>query len=96
MEDKNLAMFTHAMDFFKEHSNLKKPILKHFFTSLLNDLSTKYLVTLTINKIHETQKMTLCNSKQASLCATKIKAQYVKPFGELWDDSAYFKTTRGV
>jgi hypothetical protein len=46
MEDYNLAMFTHAMDFFKEHASLKKPILEHFFTSLLNDLSIKDLVTL--------------------------------------------------
>jgi hypothetical protein len=27
MEDYNLAMFTHAMDFFKECANLKKSIL---------------------------------------------------------------------
>jgi len=46
MEDYNLAMFTHAMDFFKEHVSLKKSIPKHFFISLLNDLSTKDLVTL--------------------------------------------------
>jgi hypothetical protein len=38
MEDYNLAMFTHAMDFFKEHASLKKLILKHFFTNLLNNL----------------------------------------------------------
>jgi len=31
MEDYNLAMFTHAIDFFKEHVNLKNPIPKHFF-----------------------------------------------------------------
>ncbi len=46
MEDYNLAMFTHAMDFFKECVNFKKPILEHFFTSLLNELSTEDLVTL--------------------------------------------------
>jgi hypothetical protein len=40
MEDYNLAMFTHAMDFFKECVSLKKPIPEHFFTSLFNDLST--------------------------------------------------------
>ncbi len=45
MEDYKLAMFTHAMDFFKESSNMKKPIPKHFFTSLLNNLLTKDLVT---------------------------------------------------
>jgi hypothetical protein len=46
MENYNLAMFTHAMDFFKKFVNLKKPILEHFFTNLLSDLSTKNLITL--------------------------------------------------
>jgi len=46
MENYNLAMFTHAMDFFKEHANLKKLILEHFFTSLLNNLSIEELLTL--------------------------------------------------
>ncbi len=45
MEDYNLAMFTHAMNFFKECASLKKLILKHFFTSLLNDLSIEDLLT---------------------------------------------------
>jgi len=40
------AMFTHVMDFFKECVNLKKSIPEHFFTSLLNDLLIKDLVTL--------------------------------------------------
>ncbi len=46
MEDYNLEMFTHVMDFFKECVSFKKPIPKHFFTSLLNDLSKKDLLTL--------------------------------------------------
>ncbi len=46
MEDKNFAVFTHAMDFFKKCMSLKKPIPKHFFTSLLSNLSTKNLVNL--------------------------------------------------
>jgi hypothetical protein len=46
MEDYNLVMFTHAMEFFKERVSLNKLILAHFFTSLLNDLSTENLVTL--------------------------------------------------
>jgi hypothetical protein len=46
MEDYNWAMFTHALDFFKENMSLKKPILEHFFPSLLNDLLTKDLVML--------------------------------------------------
>ncbi len=45
MENYHWAMFTRAMDFFKEHASLKKPI-PHFFTILLNDLSTKDLITL--------------------------------------------------
>ncbi len=39
-------MFTHAMDFFKKGESFKKSILNLFFTSLLNDLLIKYLVTL--------------------------------------------------
>ncbi len=46
MEDYNLAMFTPTMDFCKKRVSLKKLIPKHFFTSLLNDLSTKDLLTL--------------------------------------------------
>jgi hypothetical protein len=46
MEDYNWAMLTHAMNFFKEYTSLKKLILKHFFTSLVNGLLTKDLVTL--------------------------------------------------
>jgi hypothetical protein len=46
MEDYNLTMFTHVMDFFKECANLKKPIPKHSFISLLNDLSIEDLLTL--------------------------------------------------
>jgi hypothetical protein len=38
-------MFKHAMDFFKERTSLKKSIPKHFFSSLLSDLSIKDLVT---------------------------------------------------
>jgi hypothetical protein len=45
MEDYNWVMFTHAMDFFKKHVNLKKLIPEHFFTSLFYDLSIKDLVT---------------------------------------------------
>jgi hypothetical protein len=37
VEDYNLAMFTHAMDFFKQCVNLKKLAPKHFLTSLLSD-----------------------------------------------------------
>jgi hypothetical protein len=46
MEDNNLAMFTNAMDFFKERASLKNLVPKHFFTSLFNDLLINDLVTL--------------------------------------------------
>jgi hypothetical protein len=46
MENYNWVMFTHAMDFFKEHVSLKKPIPKQFFTSLLNNLLIEDLITL--------------------------------------------------
>jgi hypothetical protein len=46
MEDYNLVMFTHSMDFFKEHASVKKLVPEHFFTSHLNNLSTKDLVML--------------------------------------------------
>jgi hypothetical protein len=46
MEDYDWMMLTHAMDFFKKCSSLKKLILKHFLTTLVNDLLTKDLVTL--------------------------------------------------
>jgi hypothetical protein len=46
VEDYNLALFTHAINFFKELASLKKLIWKHFFTSLFYDLSTEDLVTL--------------------------------------------------
>jgi hypothetical protein len=53
------VMFTHAMDFFKECTCLKKSIPKHFFTSLLNDLLIEDLVTfgnLLSTKILKPQK----------------------------------------
>jgi hypothetical protein len=46
MENYHSAMFTHVMNFFKEHASLKKPIPKHFFTSLFNNLLIKDLITL--------------------------------------------------
>jgi hypothetical protein len=46
MENYHWVMFTHAMNFFKECASLEKPILRHFFTSLLSDLLTEDLVTL--------------------------------------------------
>jgi hypothetical protein len=58
MEDYHEVMSTHAMDFFQERASLKRLVLKHFFTNLLKDLSTKDLVTLgnlPINKIYGTQ-----------------------------------------
>jgi hypothetical protein len=45
MEDYHLVMFTHAMNFFQEQA-FEKSIPKHFFTSLLKDLSTEDSITL--------------------------------------------------
>jgi hypothetical protein len=39
-------MFKHVMEFLKQHATLKKPFPKHYFTSLLKDLSNKDLVIL--------------------------------------------------
>jgi hypothetical protein len=64
MEDYNLALL-HAMNFFKEHVSLKKPILEHFFTSLLNDLSTKDL--LTFGNLLSTKFMNLQQKLYATL-----------------------------
>jgi hypothetical protein len=46
MEAYHWVMFTHAMEFLKEHASLKMSILEHFFINLFNNLSTKDLVTL--------------------------------------------------
>jgi hypothetical protein len=45
MENYQWTMLTHAMDFYKERTSLKKSIPEHFFTSLLNDLSIEDLIT---------------------------------------------------
>jgi hypothetical protein len=39
-------MFRHVMEFLKQHTSLKKPLLEHYFTSILKDLSNEHLVTL--------------------------------------------------
>jgi hypothetical protein len=46
MEDYHWVMFTHAMKLFQAWASFKKPIPKHFFTSLLQDLSMEDLVSL--------------------------------------------------
>jgi hypothetical protein len=38
-------MFKHAMEFLKQCINLKTPLLEHYFTSVLNNLSIEDLVT---------------------------------------------------
>jgi hypothetical protein len=45
MENYHGVMFTHAMDFFKELTSLKKPNPNDSFTSLFNNLLTKDLLT---------------------------------------------------
>jgi hypothetical protein len=49
-----------------------------------------------INRILKTSKMILCNSRQASLVATRFKEFFFKTTGELSDDRADPKTTRCV
>jgi len=51
---------------------------------------------LALNKIHETPKIIIYNSRQASMGATKIKEQSVKTSNELSDDKANPKTMKGV
>jgi len=64
---------------------------KTFFHKLIERFVDRRLGNpwqLAINKIHETQKTILCNFRQASLGATRIKEQNLKPFGEPLDDRA--------
>jgi len=99
MEDYNLAMFTRAIDFFKEHMNLKDMILEHFFTKLTEQFINIRLgnpLQLAINKIHETQKTILCNSRQAGLGATRTKEQSLKPSSEPSNDRVDLKTIKSV
>jgi hypothetical protein len=51
---------------------------------------------LVLNKIHETLKTIICNYRQVSMGAIKIKEQNIKTPNELSDDRANFKTTKGV
>ncbi len=98
MENYHWAMFTHGMDYFLKHTSLKKPISKHFFTCLLNNLSTEDLITLgnlTSTWFLKPWKW-LCNFRQASLVATWFKEQSFKTTNELSDDKAGPKTTKHV
>jgi len=75
MEDYNWAMLTHAMDLFKECMSLKKLIPKIFFYKLVEQFINKgfgNVWQLALKKIHETPKIIICNSKQASMGATKM------------------------
>jgi hypothetical protein len=49
-----------------------------------------------INRVFENQKMTICNSKQANLVATRFKEQSFKTTGESSNDKASPETTRCV
>jgi hypothetical protein len=68
LEDYNLAMFTHAMDFFKDLQRMcefKKIDSKAFFHKLIERFVNKRLANtweFAIHKIHESLT-TLCNSK---------------------------------
>jgi hypothetical protein len=39
-------MFKHVMEFLKQHTSLKKPLLEHYFTSFQKDLSNEDLIAL--------------------------------------------------
>jgi hypothetical protein len=81
MEDYNFAMFTHAMDFFQGACEFLKVDFRAFFHQLIQQFVNKGLGNTweyVVHKIHETMTMTLCNSKQANLGATRIEEQNVK------------------
>ncbi len=62
-EDYNWAMFTHAMDFFKEWLSLKRMTEFHKRIEQFVDKEFGNTCQLAINKNHETSKTTLCNSR---------------------------------
>jgi hypothetical protein len=56
-----------------------------FFYKLVEQFVDNWLSNawqFVVNKIHEIQKTTMCNSRQVHLGATKIKEQNVKTFDE--------------
>ncbi len=99
MEDYNVVMFTHAMDFLKEHASLKKPIPKLFFYKPLEWLVNKGFGNtwqLTFNIVHEALKAIVYNSRTVIPGATWTKEQNVKILDESPDDRVGPKTTRCV
>ncbi len=100
MEDYNLVMFVHAMDFFKKCVSMKKPILKHFFTSLLSNLLIKDLVTfgnlLSIEFMKPKRRLYATLGKRAWE-PPKLKNKVSKPLMNCHiNDKAGLKTTRGA
>ncbi len=69
MEECHWAMFTHAMDFFKEHTSMKNTNSKTSFHKFIQWFVNRRFSNpweLTINIIHETQKQLYVTlSKQA-------------------------------
>jgi hypothetical protein len=66
MEDYNWAMFTHAMNFFQnihEFEKVDSITFLHKLTKQFVDRRFGNPWQLVINKIHETLKTTICNSK---------------------------------
>jgi hypothetical protein len=81
MEDCILVMFTHVMDFFREHASLKKLVPEHFFqhfTQQFVNIRLGNTWEFSIHIIHKTTITTLCNSRQVSLGAIRIQEQNVK------------------
>jgi len=84
-------MFTHVMDFFKKVCKFEKTRSKtlfHKFTQWFVDRRFNNLWKPTINRIFETQKTTICNSKQVNLVAIEFKEQSFKTTDESTNDRA--------
>ncbi len=87
------------MDFFKECAQVGRSYFHNIFHKLTKRFVDKRFGNawqLAMNKIHETLKMFICNSRKASLGATIIKKQSVKKLCELSDDRVGPKTTKHV
>jgi hypothetical protein len=85
--------------FLQRLRNLEEVDSKTFFHKLIDwfvDIRFGNLLQLVINRIYESSKTTLCNSRQASLNATWIYEQSVKTSYELLDDKVGPKTKKCV
>jgi hypothetical protein len=73
IKDYHCAMLKHMMEFSKQLTSLKNPLLEYYFTSFLKDLSNEDLVALRellATEFAKPEKKTICNSKQVGLGPT--------------------------